>query len=72
MDSAIATDPSNPTLYLQLLDLLTSGHTPPDMTALDTFFKRVDSYPDLPDPIKESFLARRQQLLEEFGGGIDV
>ena len=68
MSSAIDLDPSNSRLYLQLLDLHTSGHAPPDMAAADALFERVANSESLSDEVKESFLQRRQQLLEEFGG----
>ena len=68
MSSSIDMDPTNGRLYLQLLDLHTSGHAPPDMAAADALFERVASSPNLTDEVKESFLSRRQQLLEEFGG----
>lgn len=68
MSSAIEMDPSNSRLYLQLLDLHTSGHAPPDMAAAEALFERVASSACLSEEVKESFLLRRQQLLEEFGG----
>ena len=68
MSSAIDLDPSNSRLYLQLLDLHTSGHAPPDMAAANALFEKVANCADLSDDVKESFLWRRQQLLEEFGG----
>ena len=70
MNSAIDMDPTNTRLYLQLLDLLTSGHAPPDMMTIKVFFENVASSPSLSDEVKESFLTRRQQLVEEFGGSI--
>jgi pre-mRNA-processing factor 39 len=68
MTSAVDMDPTNTTLYLQLLDLHTSGPAPPDMPAADALFAKVASSPHLSEEDKESFLTRRQQLLEEFGG----
>ena len=71
MNTAIDMDPSNGQLYLQLLDLHTSGHTPPDMVGASALFERVAFSNHLSDDVKESFLQRRQQLLEEFGGNIE-
>ena len=68
MTSAVDMDPTNTTLYLQLLDLHTSGPAPPDMPAAEALFAKVASSPHLSEEDKESFLTRRQQLLEEFGG----
>ena len=70
MSSAIEIDPSNSKLYLQLLDLHTSGHAPPDMPAAEALFHRVAASARLSEEVKESFVLRRQQLLEEFGGSI--
>lgn len=70
MSSAIEMDPGNGQLYLQLLDLHTSGHGPPDMAAAEALFQRVANSASLSEDVKESFLSRRQQLLEEFGGSI--
>ena len=70
MTSAIDTDPSNTQLYLQLLDLHTSGHAPPDLAGADALFRRVALSDHVKDEAKESFLLRRQQLLEEFGGSL--
>ena len=68
MTTAVDMDPSNTTLYLQLLDLHTSGPAPPDMPAAEALFAKVASSPHLSEEAKDSFLTRRQQLLEEFGG----
>ena len=68
MMSAVDMDPSNTSLYLQLLDLHTSGPSPPDMPAAEALFSKVASSPHLSDEAKGLFLTRRQQLLEEFGG----
>ena len=68
MSSAVNMDPSNSCLYLQLLDLHTSGHAPPDMVATEALFAKVAGSTHLSEDVKDSFLARRQQLLEEFGG----
>lgn len=70
MSSAIEMDPANSTLYLQLLDLHTSGHAPPDMAAAEALFEQVANSVSLSEEVKEMFLSRRQQLLEEFGGSI--
>ena len=68
MSMAVNMDPSNSRLYLQLLDLYTSGPTHPDMAAAEALFSKVAGSAHLSEEVKESFLARRQQLLEEFGG----
>ena len=70
MTSAIDMDPTNSRLYLQLLDLHTSGHAPPDMAAAEALFEKVANSVSLSEEVKEMFLSRRQQLLEEFGGNI--
>ena len=68
MASAVDMDPSNNSLYLQLLDLHTSGPAPPDMAAAEALFAKVAGSSHLSEEVKESFLTRKQQLLEEFGG----
>lgn len=70
MTSAVEMDSSNGLLYLQLLDLHTSGPSPPDLPAAEALFQRVASSKTLSEDVKESFVLRREQLLEEFGGSI--
>jgi len=65
---AIGRDPLNPTLYLRLLDIATSG-CPPDEEAVEAVFAMVRES-ELTEDVKQSFALRRVQFLEEFGPSI--
>ena len=65
---AIEQDPLNPTLYLRLLDIATSG-CPPDEEVVEAVFVMVRES-ELTEDVKQSFALRRVQFLEEFGPSI--